>query len=312
MKTAVVTGANGFIGKAVTLKLLEEGYSVFAVVTDAKGLSDIHDPRLVIVQAFFQDYPDLPNKISAPIDLFFHFAWQGVWGPAFQDYGLQMSNAVNAGKAMEVAQKLRAKKFILASTVNVLETKKKLLDSHVSGLRATTNYAMAKISAEMICRTLAAKGQTDFNCAYIAMAYGPNNFSLMVPNVVIAKLNAGISPDLVAGNGLYDLIYIDDIARGFFAIGEKGHPMTSYYLGHSHLKTFKALFSDVGRIVNPEVKLNFGAYPDDNSLDYSMIDLNGLKNDTGFEPSANFEDSIKTTSRFIQQSSFDFLGGKKA
>jgi len=308
MRVDVVTGANGFIGKAVTKELLSKGDFVYAVVTDPKGMSDLNSERLQVVQAFFEDYQSLPTKFKQPIDVWYHFAWQGVWGPAFKDYKLQLSNAANARMAIEVAKQCHTSKFVLASTVNVLETKKKITIQGPQQLRYTTNYAMAKLTAEMLCKTYSENEGISFNCAYLAMAYGPGNGSLMVPNVVISKLMLGISPDLVEGNGLYDLIYIDDIAKGFVAIGEKGQQMKSYYLGHSSLTTFKDLFTKLARVINPKIPLNFGAYPDDNQLDYSQISLNELETDTGFKPSSNFSESILTTGKWLKE--HDYLGVK--
>jgi len=309
MKVAVVTGANGFIGAAVTKELLKLDYKVYAIVTDANALLDLECQNLTVIKAFFEEYQEIPNEIKEPVDVFYHFAWQGVWGKPFSDYSLQMKNAVNAGMAMEIAQKVKAKKFILASTVNVLEIISIINGKQMKKMRATANYAMAKLSAEMICRTLTNNNETDFNCAYIAMTYGPGNFSLMVPNVVMGELIANESPDLIEGNGLYDLIYIDDVARGFVAIGEKGKPMTSYYLGHSNLKTFKQLFTEIGEIINPQIKLNFGAYKDDNQIDYFLVDVKALEKDTGFSPSSDFKKSITITSEWIKQN--DILGRNK-
>jgi len=308
MKIDVVTGANGFIGFAVTKELIEKGDFVYAIVTDERGFDGLPSDRFVLIKAFFDDYPSLVDKIKSKVDVFYHFAWQGVWGAAFKDYRLQMTNAANCGVAIQLAKSLSARKFVLASTVNVFEAKKMIASPSVGKLRYTMNYAMAKLSAEMICRTIATNEDIDFNCAYVAMAYGPGNRSLMVPNVVMGKLMKGESPALVKGNGLYDLIYIDDIARGFVAIGSKGMPMKSYYLGHSHLKTFKDLFSEIGQIINPSISLNFGAYPDDNQLDYSQVDMGELERDTGFAPSSDFSESIMKTAKWLENA--NLFGGQ--
>ncbi len=304
MKVAIVTGANGFIGKALTKSLLSKGWFVYAVVTDEKAMEDCKNGNLKVIKAFFQDYPNIVSNITKRPDVFYHFAWQGVFGSSFNNYELQFSNAVNCGKAFELAEKVGASKFVLASTVNVLEAKKMINCEKIkSKLRATMNYSMSKLSAEMICKTLASRSKaTSFNVAYIAMAYGPGNRSLMVPNVVMLKLMNNLSPDLIKGEGLYDLIYIDDIVKGFQAIGDFGMPMESYYIGHSNLETFKNIFTKVGSIVNPKVKLNFGVYPDENNIDYSLIDTTKLFKLCGFVPDSDFSRSIITTCDWLKTS----------
>ena len=133
------------------------------------------------------------------------------------------------------------------------------------------------------------------------MVFGEENKSMMVPNVVLTKLLSGKSPDLIDGNGLYDLIYVKDVASGLVAIGEKGTPMKSYYLGSRKLKSFKELFLEIGKIINPSVNINFGAYPDANYIDYSLINLDELYDDTGFEPKCDFKESILKTSAWLKE-----------
>ena len=98
------------------------------------------------------------------------------------------------------------------------------------------------------------------------------------------------------------MIYIDDIARAFYAIGEAGVNLRSYYVGHRTLRTFREYLEEIGAIVAPEVPLMFGAYPDDNSSrNYDLIDREALYNDTGFECRANFRESILKTAEWLRE-----------
>ncbi len=301
-RVAVVTGANGFVGTHLVESLLAKGYFVYAVTTDDHAFKQVDSSKLKNLVLFFDDYPKLVSEIKEGVDVFFHCAWQGVWGDAFKDYNLQMRNAVYAGKTMEIAAQLNAKRFVLLSTVNVLEAKKIIADStSFNKLRATTNYAMAKLSAEMICRTLSCQNGVEFNCAYISMIFGEGNRSMMVPNVVITKLLKGEAVDLIEGKGLYDLVYVKDAVEGLIAIGERGVNLKSYYVGNRELVTFREIFERVGKIVNPDVPLRFGTYPDANYIDYSLIDLDELFNDTGFSVSFPFDLSIKRVAQWIKK-----------
>lgn len=302
MKKAVVTGANGFIGNALVSLLVERGYFVYAVTGGPNPLNAANPKQVVQIPALFEEYPSLVEKIEGPIDCFFHLAWVGIWGKPQADYAMQLNNAIQVGRTFEIAEKLNTRKFVLASSVNVLEMKRLIMEQTIEGpLRNTTNYGIAKLSAEMICKTLASHGKTSFNTGYMAMCYGRGNYSLTVHNVVISKLLNGESPDLIEGKGLYDLIYIDDAAKGFLAIAEHGVKSESYYLGHSDLKTFRELFEEIGQIVNPSVKMNFGTYPDSNQIDYSLIDLKRLTDLCGWKPEADFHESILKTAEFLKE-----------
>lgn len=300
MNKAIVTGAGGFIGGAVTKKLLEKGIHVYGVDISEQALKRFHGCEgFHPVIADFSQYSRLHEVIRDEIDVFFHFAWQGVFGDAFKEYELQLNNAKYACDAIAEAIKIGCRKFVFAGTYNEFEIKN-FLESDVFQPRYTCIYSGSKTVAEIICKTLAFNNNIEYSAGLIAMAYGENNRSMMLPNVVMKQLLRNESPKLIKGDNLYDLIYIDDIAEAFYLIGEKGHNLTSYYVGHRNLKTFKELLTEVGEIINPDVELLFGEYIDTDNKDYGLIDLEALYQDTGFECKADFRESILKTAEWLK------------
>ena len=81
VKTAVVTGANGFVGSGLVEELLRLGYRVYAVVRDKQSdLSRIpQDENVRILFCTLSEMSTLPEMLKdQTADLFFHFAWEGV------------------------------------------------------------------------------------------------------------------------------------------------------------------------------------------------------------------------------------------
>lgn len=77
MKKAIVTGANGFVGRAVVKQLSEEGYKVIALVREkADRISEfVADENVEIVYCDLAEYKDLPDRIcNDNYNAFFHFA----------------------------------------------------------------------------------------------------------------------------------------------------------------------------------------------------------------------------------------------
>ncbi len=302
MKKAIVTGAGGFIGGALTELLLRKGITVYGVDISEKALerhAGAENFRPII--ADFTRYGSLHEQIEErDIDVFYHFAWQGVFGDAFRDYRLQLSNAASAGDAITEAVRIGCKKFVFAGTYNEIEVADHI-DMSGQSPRYTCVYSAAKTAAEIICKTIAANSGIAYSAGLTAMSYGERNRSQMLANVVLGQLVHGESPRLIEGNIPYDFIYIDDIARAFYAIGEKGVHLRSYYVGHRRLRTFREWVTEIGQIVAPEVPLLFGAYPDDNSSrNYAKIDLDALYRDTGFECTADFKESILKTAAWVK------------
>lgn len=299
MKSVIVTGADGFIGNNVVEKLLKEGYYVYAIGVNENNLINKDSKNVKFLKLYFEDYGKIAELINTKIDYFFHFAWCGVFGTAFKNYELQLDNAKYACIAIEEAIKLGAKKFILASTVNTLEARYYMEQDSIEP-RYTNIYAMAKLSAEMMCKTIAYQNKIDYNCGIIGMVYGENNKSMMVPNVVIKNLLENKESNLIAENTPYDLVYVKDVADAFFKIAIKGINQKSYYIGHRQLSTFGELFNKIKNILNPNGILNFGVFPDTSKIDYSKIRLDDAYKDLGFEPSYDFAETIISTANYLK------------
>lgn len=299
MKKAVVTGASGFIGKALTKKLLLEGWHVYAVVRRPESMADLAGGRMTVIQAELADSGRLNERISERgFDVFFHLAWDGTFGESFRDYHRQMQNAAYAGDALIAAVQLGAKRFVYIGTIVELEAKHYML-SDGGRPRVSCIYGTAKMAGEMLCKTLAYQNGMTFNAAALASVYGDGDRSGMIQNVLIRALQRGESPKLVSGKNLYDWIYVEDVAAGLTAVAERGKAGTTYYIGHRQLQTFEDLVTRTRDIVAPEVELTFGTMEDTTATDWTLIDREALHRDTGFQCTADFEESIRKTARWL-------------
>ena len=254
-----------------------------------------------IMQRLFYEAKKYPE-----IDVVFHFAWKGLCGPSAKDVNTQIDNISATFELLKQAKTLNAKKIVFASSMNTLEVRTFLNNPSSVKPRGVYVHVAAKLASEIIARTFCYDNDIQFNEALIAMAYGENNKSKMIPNVFLYSILSGIEPKLVEGNNQYDIIYIDDIVNAMISIGEKGIPGKSYYVGHNWSKTFKEIFTEVKDTINPDATIHFGMYRDDNSIDFNLIDREELTKDTGWIPEANLQESIKRTARWIIDSGINF------
>lgn len=301
MKKVIITGVTGFFGGSLARELLKNNVMVYGVDIDTPKLSEFKEyPNFISVIADFAKYKELPNLINdSEVDVFYHFAWAGGFTTAIRDYHIQMNNAAAAGDAVVAAKEIGAKKFVYSNTYNQYEIEN-FLPSQNFEPRWTCIYSTGKTAAGLICRTLAHNLDIEYTAGLVPMPYGENNYSRQLANVVIDNLNKGIAPKLVEGNNLYDLVYIGDIVRAFIALGESGKDKHEYYVGHRNLKTFKEWMIQIRNIIAPDVPLKFGEYHDNQQIDYSMVDLEALYRDTGFECKADFESTIKNTAKWVK------------
>lgn len=300
MKVVVVTGATGFIGGAVAKLLLEKRMKVYAVGRNPEKLQALAEMGAIPVSLGFGEYLSMSDYIQETVDIVYHCAHAGGFGgKALKQYDLQLDNARYACDTVSSALKMGAKKFIYVSTVNVVEVAD-IIDSYECKPRYTCIYSAGKLVAELIGKTLSYNGNMEYITALVAMPYGEGNSASTLPNIIIKQLVDGVSPKLIEGNNLYDLVYIDDVAEALYFIGAKGKNFKRYYVGHQKLRTFKELMCGIRDVISPNSELKFGAYPDAPTLNYAGVDLGALYHDTGFECKTNFRESILKTAAWLR------------
>lgn len=300
MKTAVVTGASGFIGKSLTNRLLTEGWEVYAVVRNKEKLSGIcQTGNLHIIEADFERYPQLPQLIGTKNpDVFFHMAWAG-YGKATNDYSVQIQNVKYTCDAITAAADIGSRKFIFADSSH------EYLKNHYNNDPTyppsfCSVYGAAKQSARQMCQIIAYNRGMSFNGVIFTNVFGVGDMSQRSANTIIKKLLSGEAVDLIKGEHLYDWTYVDDVVGGVLAAAQKGRPNQVYYVGSKTLRPFREIITEVRDILAPCVQLNFGKFDDTSYIDYSLINIFQLYEDTGYLPICDFRESVLKTAEWLK------------
>ena len=301
MKSAIVTGANGFIGGAVCRELLKQAIEVTAVVRNKSSMECFSEyGKLKVVEAGLDEYLEIGDRLPSEADVFYHFAWEGAYGPVLGDYKQQIKDIEYTCDAITLASKIGCKKFIMAGTINELELLQ-FFHAENNVPRKACIYGISKLACDFMCKTIAADLGILFNVAIIGSCFGPGDHSRRIHNSVILKLLAGEAPTLVSGDTMHDWIYIDDVAKMFVCLGEKSVNMKNYYLGHRTLRRLEAIVKDVRDEINPKVELKFGEIKSSFAIDYSLVDLNAIYEDTGFEIQDDFKANIRKTADWLEE-----------
>lgn len=295
MKTAVVTGANGFVGSAVVKELLSNNYKVYAVVRNnhSDRLSDIDNVE--IVNCELSDIDRLPEQITEKCDVFYHFAWSGSAGKDRANTRLQLDNVQWSVESIRAAKKLGCSRFVFAGSIVEKEC---LAAAYTGGNRPGLGYIYGggKVAAHILCSSVAAAEGIDLLWGEITNAYGVGEVSPRLVNSTIRKCIAGVSPEFTAGTQNYDFVYIDDVARAFRLIGENGKPFTSYVIGSSAAKPLKEFLIEMKDAIAPELPFKFGDVPFTGiDLPLSDFDCRKTEEDTGFKAGISFAEGCRRT-----------------
>jgi len=299
IKKAIITGATGLIGRELVKILATNNVEVLAIIRpNSPNIGFLKSsPLLKTVECDINNLESLEkNKNLTKYDVFFHFAWQGVYGAARDDVSLQCRDIKNTLSAVKVAKKLGCAKFIGAGSQAEVGLVNEKISSNTVG-NPFTAYGIAKKASLQLAKILTEKEDMYFNWGRILSVYGPNDSMHTMVMSMLNKMIAGENCDLTSGEQIWDFLFSKDAAQAFYDIAKSGINGKVYPVASGNGKPLKEFVLQMHKTVgNNSCKLNFGAIPfNNNSIKYLCGDTKDILADTGFKPTTAFEDGIKQT-----------------
>lgn len=301
MKTAIITGANGFVGGALVRELLAHGYQICAL--DRAGCrNNLPDsPNVTFIPCELADIASLKDTLSGgTFDIFYHLAWAGSAGPARGDTALQLQNAQWTINALRTAKALGCPRFVVAGSIMEHET---MAAAYTQGNKPGMGYIYGggKLIAHVMCMSVAAQLGIELVWPEITNAYGPGERSPRLVNTTIQKCIRGEAPQFTAGTQNYDFVYIDDVARAFRLIGEKGKPFHEYLIGSGTARPLKEFLLEMRQAIAPQLEFSFGSIPfTGTDLPLEAFDCSQTQEDTGFRAEISFAEGCRRTMAWWQ------------
>lgn len=296
MKKVIVSGANGFVGSAVTKELAGHGIKVIAL--DMEGNHDrLPESELVTFYPFsLENAMELKDRLKdRDCDTFFHFAWAGSAGTDRADAVLQLKNAQWTIDCLKLSKELGCSRFVNAGSIMELET---MRAAFAAGNKPGLGYiyGSGKLVAHTMCKSVAADIGIELVWAMITNAYGVGERSPRMVNTTIQKCIRGEAPQFTAGTQNYDFVYIDDVARAFRMIAESGKPFHEYLIGSSQAKPLKEFLLEMKAAIAPELDFIFGDIPFTGvNQPLEDFDCGKTEADTGFRAEISFGEGCRRT-----------------
>ncbi|MBR3023390.1 MAG: NAD(P)-dependent oxidoreductase [Oscillospiraceae bacterium] len=293
----IVTGASGFLGKALCSELRSNGHDVTAIVRNKNVCVDADK----IICCDLNNYYQLSEIITdRGFDVLYHFAWAGTSGSARGDYSLQIDNIKASCILTEQCRLLDCRRIVYASSIMEYEISalmKTETDPPVSSV-----YSAAKMTSDYMMKALAVSNKTEYIRGIISNVYGPGENSPRLVNTTIRKLLKNEHCAFSPGEQMYDFIYIDDAVKAFAAIGEKGTSGRTYYIGSEKPGKLKEFLIKLKDIVASDAIIGIGEIPFNGvSIDYEQFDKEAVLRDTGFRNQITFSEGIKRTAEWIRK-----------
>lgn len=284
-----MTGASGFIGRAVCARLLDSGAAVYGT-----SRRDIHieSDRWTHASVDLTIADDIDNLLAvAKPDFVIHLA-SCVTGKREIEWIRETlaGNLQSAVNVLVAAQKAGVDKTVLAGSLEEP-------DANDAAPIATSPYAASKWCATTYARTMHALYGTRSAVARIFMVYGPGQQDLMklVPYVCLSAARSE-APELMSGGREVDWIYIDDVVDGLIRLAQAGPDNGAYVdIGSGELVTTGDVAKSICSLAGTGVAPILGALPDRTMEQVRRANIKETSELLGWRPTVEIEAGLQRT-----------------
>jgi nucleoside-diphosphate-sugar epimerase len=297
MKKAIITGSTGLVGMAVARYFSSLGIEVLCLGTkkiNPEEISRCFGDGSIYHQLAMNDICSLADRIDllgwfpGAQCVFFNFAWRGLYKLTDGSFEEQMNNAVNSAEAVRMAKKLGCIKFVNAGTLEetyLEEFQKEINDQTYKS--SQTDYALAKLASRDMCKMVAYIEKISYVHTRLSV---PLSLDLSRGSYVAAtlkKIAQGASYEGPTNKQLFDIVFVDDVAKAYHLIGLRGKNKADYFIGTSRPFTLGQYFEMFERFLNKKC-------PDKSNISVAGLqgcfDTKSLYRDTGFVAATRFPD----------------------
>lgn len=299
---AVITGATGAVGMALISELTKNNIEVLVLCRPGSARNDrIKTGALVkTADCDLKDIKSYMPKDDEKYDVFFHFGWMGTTGAARNDMFLQNKNVEYTLDAVSLAHRFGCSVFVGAgSQAEYGRVEGKLSDE--TPTNPEMGYGIAKLCAGRMSRIMCNSLGMKHVWARILSIYGPYDGEASMIISTLRKMLAGEETEFTPGEQIWDYLYSEDAARALLAIAERGRDGGIYCIGSGKGAMLREYILKMRDAANPECELGLGKRPyAENQVMYLCADITKLREDTGFEPSVDFDTGIRNTVEWLK------------
>ena len=245
--TILITGASGFIGSHLTLRLLAENEPIRALVLPSEPIPAAWGKHVEVIRGDIRNRADV-EKAVRDTRLIFHLAAVTLdTGPKelHQQVTLEGTRHV-----MEAAAAHKAK-VVLTSSVTVYGVKiqTEVLDEELEWGAPAGFYSTHKQKQERLAREIAAKQNVNLVVVRPGTVFGAGSPQWV--KSVIAELKRGTPTLLGGGHGNPGFVYIANLVDALILAAENPKAVGRVYnIGDGYDLSWKTYFTDLAKMAN--------------------------------------------------------------
>ncbi len=315
-KTALITGAAGFIGSHLAEKLLSSDYRVVALDNfddfypreiKEKNIAAIKThPAFVFIEGDIRDKVLLEKLFAEfPVDVTVHLAAKAGVRPSIERSDEYYDVNINGTTAiLEAMRKANARNLIFASSSSVYGNSRNVpFSENDFDLKPISPYAATKLSGEALCHVYHHLFGFNVFALRFFTVYGPRQRPDLAIHKFARKILAGEKiPVFGDGSSRRDYTYIDDIIQGVTLAIEKLNGYEIINLGESRTVRLLELIEILENALGKKAELEFlPMQPGDVLQTYA--DISKAKKLLGYAPQYPIEKGIENFVRWLENNS---------
>lgn len=238
-----VSGATGFIGSRLALRLANDGHQVHALYRDVSKTTIIQHPNIKLFKGDILDFDSLIKPVEGCTQIYHTAAFACVWNKDTSlIYRQNIEGTINVVRAGIISG---VEKIVCTSTAGVLGPSHsgEMVDENTPRpLKYFIDYECSKMMMETILNTFSLTG-TEVVIVNPSRVYGPgilsesNGITRIIQDYIFGKWR------IIPGNGksIGNYVYVEDVVTGHIQAMEKGKSGERYVLGGTNM-TFNELF----------------------------------------------------------------------
>lgn len=239
--TILITGANGFIGRHLVKRLLQEDYTILALVRN-QNIDPLFEGENV--QAIVGDLLD-PQSLAQipPCEAVFHLA--GTLDHTLGAEEMIKTNHQGTLNILEFCKKRKVKKLIHLSTLAIMCDGSPLIDlteKDSPPSKQIGTYATSKAMAE---KALLNCEEKDVEICIVRPPFVWGDGDRYSLPKIVENVNKKIFSWIDDGNYLFSTCHVENLAEGLLKTYQYGKDKQVYYFQDKERTTIKAFLSDL-------------------------------------------------------------------
>jgi dTDP-glucose 4,6-dehydratase len=313
-KTAVVTGAGGFIGSHLVERLVHEGARVRAMLRytsrGQRGALDLVPENVLdsvdITLGDVRDF-DAVREICRGADAVFHLAAL-IGIPYSYEHPQEVidTNILGTSNVLLAAKELgSSERIVLTSTSEVYGSALRVPMDEEHPLQAQSPYSATKIAGD----ALGLSFQRSFGLPVVIArpfnAYGPRQSARAVIPTILSQAIAGMTLRLGTLETTRDFTYVADTAAGFLAVAESDATIGEVVnLGSGSEVSIREIVRIAGEIVGRELTVESDQQrvrPKASEVSRLLSDSSKASKLAGWRTEVPLEEGLRRTAEWIRE-----------